>query len=69
VRAEGSMKAQNPTVKGIPTERSETTTTCGLNPTVKEIPTERHETTISCGLVPIVKGYLTKSSEIIENGD
>jgi hypothetical protein len=31
----------NPTIKGIPTERPETTTSCGLNPTVKEIPTEK----------------------------
>jgi hypothetical protein len=59
----------NPTVKGIPTERHETTTSCDLNPIVKGIPTERHETTISRGLVPIVKGYLTKSSKIIENCD
>jgi hypothetical protein len=41
----------NPTVKGIPTERPEITTSCGLNPIVKGIPTERLETTISCGLV------------------
>jgi hypothetical protein len=40
----------NPTVKGIPTERPETTTSCGLNPTVKGIPAERPETTTSCGL-------------------
>jgi hypothetical protein len=32
----------NPTVKGIPTERPETTS-CGLNPTVKGIPTQRPE--------------------------
>jgi hypothetical protein len=31
----------NPTIKGIPTERPETTTSCGLNPTVKGIPTEK----------------------------
>jgi hypothetical protein len=31
----------NPTVKGIPTERPETTTSCGLNPTDKGIPTEK----------------------------
>jgi hypothetical protein len=31
----------NPTVKWIPTERPETTTSCGLNPTVKGIPTEK----------------------------
>jgi hypothetical protein len=31
----------NPTVKGIPTERLETTTSCGLNPTIKWIPTEK----------------------------
>jgi hypothetical protein len=45
----------NPTVKGIPTERLETTS-CGLNPTVKGIPNERPETTTSCGLNPTVKG-------------
>jgi hypothetical protein len=46
----------NPTVKGIPTERLETTTSCGLNPTVKGIPNKRPETTTSCGLNPTVKG-------------
>jgi hypothetical protein len=46
----------NPTVKGIPTERLETTTSCSLNPTIKGIPTERPETTPSCGRDPIVKG-------------
>jgi hypothetical protein len=34
-------ESPNPTVKGIPTERPETTTSCGLNPTVKGIPTEK----------------------------
>jgi hypothetical protein len=51
----------NPTVKGIPTERPETTTSCGLNPTVKGIPTERPETT-SCGLNPTVKGIPTEKA-------
>jgi hypothetical protein len=50
----------NLTVKGIPTERPEITTSCGLNPTVKGIPTERPETTTSCGLNPTVKGIPTK---------
>jgi hypothetical protein len=59
----------NPTVKGIPTERPETTTSCGLNPTVKGIPTERPETTISCGLPPIVRGCNTKSSKKSEDRD
>jgi hypothetical protein len=31
----------NPTIKGIPTERPETTISCGLNPTVKGIPTKK----------------------------
>jgi hypothetical protein len=31
----------NPIVKGIPTERLETTTSCSLNLTVKVIPTEK----------------------------
>jgi hypothetical protein len=52
----------NPTIKGIPTERPETTTSCGLNPTVKGIPTERPETT-SCGLNPTVKGIPTERPE------
>jgi hypothetical protein len=52
----------NPTVKGIPTERHETTRSCGLNPTVKGIPTERPETT-SCGLNPTVKGIPTERLE------
>jgi hypothetical protein len=52
----------NPTVKGIPTERPETTTSCGLNPIVKEIPTERTETTTSCGLNPTVKGIPTEKA-------
>jgi hypothetical protein len=59
----------NPTVKGIPTERLETTTSCGLNPTVKGIPTERPKTTISCGLAPNVKGHFTKSSKKSEDHD
>jgi hypothetical protein len=50
----------NPTVKGIPTERPETTTSCGLNPTVEGIPTERPETTTSCGLNPTSKGFPSK---------
>jgi hypothetical protein len=53
----------NPTVKGIPTERPETTTSCGLNPTVKGIPTERPETTTSCGLNATIKGIPTKRPE------
>jgi hypothetical protein len=53
----------NPTIKGIPTERPETTTSCGLNPTVQGIPTERLETTTSCGLNPNVKGIPTKRLE------
>jgi hypothetical protein len=53
----------NPTVKGIPTERPKTTTSCGLNPTVKGIPTERPETTTSCGLNPTVKGIPTERPE------
>jgi hypothetical protein len=53
----------NSTVKGIPTERPETTTSCGLNPTVKGIPTESPETTTSCGLNPIVKGITTERPE------
>jgi hypothetical protein len=65
-RLRGSL---NPTVKGIPTERPETTTSCGLNPTVKGIPTERPETTISCGLTPIVKGCFTKSLKKSEDRD
>jgi hypothetical protein len=52
----------NPTVKGIPTERPETTTSCGLNPTVIGIPTVRPETTTSCGLNPTVKGIPTKKA-------
>jgi hypothetical protein len=52
----------NPTVKGIPTERPKTTTSCGLNPTVKGIPTERPETTTSCGLNPVVKGIPTEKT-------
>jgi hypothetical protein len=52
----------NPTVKGIPTKRPETTTSCGLNPTVKAIPTERPETTTSCGLNPTVKGIPTEKA-------
>jgi hypothetical protein len=52
----------NPTVKGIPTERPETTTCCGLNPTVKGIPTERPETTTSCGLNPTAKGIPTEKA-------
>jgi hypothetical protein len=59
----------NPTIKGIPTERPETTTSCGLNPTVKGIPTKRSETTISCGLIPIVKGCFTKSLKKLEDRD
>jgi hypothetical protein len=51
----------NLTVKGIPTERPETTTSGGLNPTVKGIPTERPETT-SCGLNPTVKGIPTEKA-------
>jgi hypothetical protein len=51
----------HPIVKGIPTERPETTTSCGLNPTVKGIPTKRPETT-SCGLNPTVKGIPTKKA-------
>jgi hypothetical protein len=31
----------NPTVKGIPTKRPKTTTSCGLNPTVNGISTEK----------------------------
>jgi hypothetical protein len=58
----------NPTVKGIPTERSETTTCCGLNPTVKGIPTERPETTTSCGLNPIVEGIPIKRPETTSCG-
>jgi hypothetical protein len=30
----------NPTVEGIPTERPETTISCGINPTVEGIPTK-----------------------------
>jgi hypothetical protein len=52
----------NPTIKGIPTERPETTTICGLNPTVKGIPTKRPETTTNCGLNPTVKGIPTKKA-------
>jgi hypothetical protein len=52
----------NPTVKGIPTERLETTTSSGLNPTVNGILTERPETTTSCGLNPTVKGITTKKA-------
>jgi hypothetical protein len=52
----------NPTVKGIPTERPETTTSCGLNPTIKGIPTERPETRTSCGLNPTVKGIPTEKA-------
>jgi hypothetical protein len=59
---------QNPTVKGISTERPETTS-CGLNPTIKGIPTERPETTISCGQTPIVKGCFTKSLKKSEDRD
>jgi hypothetical protein len=55
-------KSLNPTVKGIPTERPETTTSCGLNPTVKGIPTERPEITTSCGLNPTVKGIATEKA-------
>jgi hypothetical protein len=53
----------NPTVKGIPTEKPERTTICGLNPTVKGIPTERPETTTSCGLNPTVKGIPTEKAQ------
>jgi hypothetical protein len=60
VIAKGFVKALNPTVKGIPTERPETTTICGLNPAVKGIPTETPETTTSCGLNPTVKGIPTE---------
>jgi hypothetical protein len=52
----------NPTVEGIPTERSETTICCGLNPIVEGIPTKRQETTISCGLNPTVKGIPIKET-------
>jgi hypothetical protein len=52
----------NPTVKKIPTERPETTTSCGLNPTVKGIPTERPKTTTSCGPNPTVKGIPTEKA-------
>jgi hypothetical protein len=55
-------KSLNPTVKGIPTERPETTTSCGLNPTVKGIPTERPKTTTSCGLNPTIKGIPTEKA-------
>jgi hypothetical protein len=50
----------NLTVEGIPTERPETTTSCGLIPTVEGIPTERPETTISYGLNPPLKGFPPK---------
>jgi hypothetical protein len=56
---EGSMKALNPTIEGIPTESPETTISCGLNPTVEGIPIERPETT-SCGLNPTVEGIPTE---------
>jgi hypothetical protein len=52
----------NPTIKGIPIERPETTTSCGLNPTVKGIPTESPKTTASCGLNPTVKGIPTEKA-------
>jgi hypothetical protein len=52
----------NPTVKGIPTERPETTTSCGLNPTIKGIATERTETTTSCSVNPTVKGIPTEKA-------
>jgi hypothetical protein len=63
VIARGSVKALNPTVKGIPTERPEITTSCGLNHTVKGILTERPETTTSCGLNPTIKGISTERPE------
>jgi hypothetical protein len=52
----------NPTVKRIPTERPETTTSCGLNPTVKGIPTEKPETKTNGGLNPTVKGIPTEKA-------
>jgi hypothetical protein len=41
--------SQNPRVKGYPTKRSKTTTSCGLDPRVKGHLTKRPETTTSCG--------------------
>jgi hypothetical protein len=53
----------NLTVEGIPTERPETTISCGPNPTVEGIPTERSETTISCGLNSTIEGIPTERPE------
>jgi hypothetical protein len=52
----------NPTIKWIPNERPETTTSCGLNPIIKGIPTERLDTTTSCSLNPTVKGIPTEKA-------
>jgi hypothetical protein len=60
--SQGLRESLNPTVKGIPTERPETTTSCGQNSTVKGIPTERLETTTSCGLIPTIKGVPTEKA-------
>jgi hypothetical protein len=62
----GLRESQNPRVKGYPTKRPETTTSCGLDPKVKGHPTKRPETTTSCALDPKVKGHPTKRSETTE---
>jgi hypothetical protein len=66
LNSRGLRESLDPTLKGHPTERPETTS-CGLDPTLKGHPTERPETTTSCGLDPTLKGHPTKGAETTES--
>jgi hypothetical protein len=70
LNSRGLRESLDPTLKGHPTERPETTTSCGLDPTLKGHPTKGAETTESCALESLnisASDFHEKTYEIANN--